>query len=83
VGRATWLLAAGAAAAVSLWQRRRGRRRQQVDLYFADGSMISLDAGSVQAQRLFPLAYRVLAEARQSGAGTDFTSPTAAPSATG
>ena len=82
--RETWLAAAGAAAALAVWRRRRGRRREHVDLYFADGSMISLAADSPQAQRLLPLAQRVLAEARRPGAGPGFSPPsTAAASSAG
>ena len=61
--RAPWLVAA-TAAGLALWRRRRGRRREHVELYFADGSMISLGEGSEQAGRLLPLAHRVLSEAR-------------------
>jgi hypothetical protein len=82
VRKETWLAAAGVAAALSLWRRRRSRRREHVDLYFADGSMISLDADSPQAQRVLPLAQRVLAEARRPAAGLGLSpSATAASSA--
>lgn len=45
-------------------QRRRGEGREHIDLYFDDGSMVSLSPASSHAQRLMPLARRVLASAR-------------------
>ena len=56
------LLAGGIAGAVFL--RRRAAPREHVDLYYADGSMVSLTPGSPQGDRLLPLARRVLAAAR-------------------
>jgi hypothetical protein len=47
-----------------LWRRRSARRRERVDLYFADGSMVSLEQGSLEADRLLPLAHGVLGAAR-------------------
>jgi hypothetical protein len=45
---------------------RRGsmRTREHVDLYFGDGSMVSLSDGSADAQRLLPLARELLRTAR-------------------
>ena len=41
--------------------RRRPRaRRERVDLYFEDGSMVSLAEGSPEAARLLPLAHAAL-----------------------
>jgi len=59
-------LAAGAAAAAAaaLWLRRGGAPREHVDLYFADGSMVSFVPGSPEGDRLLPIARRVLAAAR-------------------
>jgi hypothetical protein len=57
-------LAAGAAAAAALWLRRGGAPREHVDLYFADGSMVSFASGSPEGDRLLPIARRVLAAAR-------------------
>jgi hypothetical protein len=38
------------------WARRAGaRRRERVDLYYADGSMVSLGDGSPDAERLLAL----------------------------
>jgi hypothetical protein len=56
-------LTAAAVAGAAVWQRRR-RRRERVDLYFVDGSMVSLEQGSLEADRLLPLAHDVLAAAR-------------------
>jgi len=53
---------AGALAALLLWRRRRARRREHVDLYFTDGSMVRLEAESPEARRLLPAA-RALLEA--------------------
>ena len=45
----------GAVAAIG-WARRTGaRRRERVDLYYADGSMVSLGDGSPDAARLLAL----------------------------
>ena len=46
---------------------RRGttRRRERADLYFADGSMLSLSDGSADGARLLPLARDVLRTARR------------------
>ena len=49
-------LAAGSLLGIGLYARR-GRAQERIDLYFADGSMSSLDGGSPEAARL-------LAEAR-------------------
>lgn len=53
-----------AAAGALLLRRRRGARPERVDLYFADGSMVSLESGSADGDRLLPLARRALAAAR-------------------
>jgi hypothetical protein len=44
--------------------RRRSAPRQRVDLYYEDGSMVSLADGSPDAQRLLPLAREILRSAR-------------------
>jgi hypothetical protein len=54
---------AGAVGAVVLFRRRR-RPREHVDLYYGDGSMVSFAPGSVEGDRLVPLARRVLAAAQ-------------------
>jgi hypothetical protein len=53
-------LAAGALAAVAFLRRGATRRRERVDLYFADGSMVSLADGSPDAERLLQLGRRAL-----------------------
>lgn len=50
----------GAAA----FRRRGGSRSDRVDLYYADGSMASLAAGSADGDRLLAAARAVLREAR-------------------
>lgn len=55
---------AGAAAGIALWRKRGGAPAERVDLHFEDGSMVSLPAGSKDAERLLRLARDVLAAAR-------------------
>jgi hypothetical protein len=57
-------LVGGAAGGAALWLRRGGSPREHVDLYFADGSMVSFAAGSPEGDRLLPIARRVLAATR-------------------
>lgn len=57
-------LAGGVSAAAALVRRARRKERERVDLYFDDGSVISLGASRPDAARLLPLARRVLASAR-------------------
>jgi hypothetical protein len=59
----TVAVAAASVAGVVLW-RRRSRRREHVDLYFADGSMVSFEQGSHEAGRLLPLAHAILSVGR-------------------
>ena len=56
-------LAAGSLLGIGLYARR-GRARERIDLYFADGSMSSLDAGSPEASRLLAQARDGLRAAR-------------------
>ena len=44
--------------------RRQTAHRERVDLYFEDGSMLSITDGAPGAERLLPLAREVLARAR-------------------
>jgi hypothetical protein len=46
--------------------RRQTARREHADLYFEDGSMLSLTNGSPGAERLLPLARRIIGETRGS-----------------
>ena len=54
-----FVLAAGSVAASVLYRRRFAHRRERVDLYYEDGSMISLADGP-ELERLLPLAREVL-----------------------
>ena len=60
----TGLALVGSAAGAVLF-RRRARRRERVDVYFEDGSMVSLLDGSPEASTVLPLARRIL-ESTQS-----------------
>jgi hypothetical protein len=55
---------AGGLLAGAAFVRRRSVRRERVDLYYDDGSMISLSNGSPDAERLLPLAREVLRKSR-------------------
>jgi hypothetical protein len=59
-----FLLAAGSAAGTVLYRRRAARRRERVELYFGDGSMVSLTQGSPGADRLLGHARELLAASR-------------------
>jgi hypothetical protein len=56
-------LAAGSVAGSVLYRRRFARRRERVDLYYEDGSMVSLADGP-ELEQLLPLAREVLHAAR-------------------
>jgi hypothetical protein len=58
------LVGLGVLAGLALLRRRASRRRERVDLYFEDGSMVSLAEGSPEAERLLPLARDVLSAVR-------------------
>ncbi len=59
------LAAVGAlAGAAALWRRRSDAGRDRADVYFPDGSMVSFDEGTDEAASLFPVARRILAQAR-------------------
>jgi hypothetical protein len=58
------LIAAGSFAGVVFFRRRAARHRERADLYFDDGSMVSLVEGTAEAERLLPLAREVLQAAR-------------------
>ena len=59
-----FLLATGSLAGTVFYRRRTARQRERVDVYFEDGSMVSLAEGSSGAERLLPLARQVLQAAR-------------------
>jgi hypothetical protein len=44
--------------------RRRAVQRERADLYFEDGSMLSLSNGSPGAERLLPLAREIIRQTR-------------------
>jgi hypothetical protein len=60
VGVATGMLIGAA------FVRRRAVNAERADLYFEDGSMLSLSNGSPGADRLIPLARRIIGEAHRS-----------------
>jgi hypothetical protein len=57
------LLAAGSLAGSLLVRRRAARRRERVDLYAEDGSMLSLSDGTPEAARLLAIAHELLGTA--------------------
>jgi hypothetical protein len=59
-----FLLTAGSLAGTIFYRRHVARRRERVDVYFEDGSMISLTEGSPEAATVLPLAHRILEAAR-------------------
>ena len=57
------LIVAGSFAGTIFYRRRSARNRTRIDLYFDDGSMMSLGTGSPDADALLPIAGELLAEA--------------------
>ena len=55
------LLAAGSLAGSLLVRRRTARRRERVDLYAADGSVVSFPEGTAAADTLLPIVHELLA----------------------
>ena len=58
-----FVLAAGSIAGSVFYRRRAARRRERVDLYYEDGSMVSVTDGP-ELERLLPLAREVVHSAR-------------------
>lgn len=58
------LLVALSLLGAALFRRRRSGRGEQVDLYYTDGAMVTLAAGTAQGDRLLELAREALREAR-------------------
>lgn len=56
--------ATGAVAGTALYRRSLGRRRERLDVYFEDGTMVSYGEHSPEAERLLPVARRLLAAPR-------------------
>jgi hypothetical protein len=50
--------------AAALWRRRSGKGKEHVDVYFADGSVVTFAEGSDEASRLLPIARRLLSSTR-------------------
>jgi hypothetical protein len=57
-------LVAGWLVGLALYRRAATTRRERVDLYFEDGSMLSVGDGTPEAERLLPLARDALGAAR-------------------
>ena len=56
--------ATGALAGTVAFRRWFGGKSERLDLYFDDGSFVTLADGSADAERLLPLAYEVFTAAR-------------------
>jgi hypothetical protein len=54
----------GGLLAGAAFVRRQTAHRERADLYFEDGSMLSLANGSPGAERLLPLARQMISQAR-------------------
>jgi hypothetical protein len=54
------VLGAGSLAGSVLYRRRFGRRRERVDIYADDGSMVSVAEGAPEAARLLSLAHELI-----------------------
>ncbi|MFL5911229.1 MAG: hypothetical protein ACJ768_11735 [Gaiellaceae bacterium] len=57
--------ATGLFAGSVLYRRTVARRRERVDVYFENGSMITFDDGSPEADALLPIARDALSAARR------------------
>jgi hypothetical protein len=57
-------LALGSLAGAIVYRRRFRRPEERVDLYYEDGSMVSLAQGSPEVEQLLPLAREILDAAR-------------------
>jgi hypothetical protein len=55
---------AGGALGAAAFVRRRSATRERVDVYYEDGSMLSLSNGSPDADQLIPLAREILRTSR-------------------
>jgi hypothetical protein len=58
------VMAAGSGAGAVLLRRRATRRRERAELYFGDGSVVTVTAGSPGAERLLAHARELLRAAR-------------------
>lgn len=57
-------LASALAAGIALYRHRLGGRRGRLDVYLEDGSFVTYVEGSPEADRMLPLARKVLATSR-------------------
>jgi len=57
-------LAGGALAGTVFYRRSLRPRRERLEVYFEDGTLTSYGEGSPEAERVLPIARRVLADAR-------------------
>jgi hypothetical protein len=55
--------ASGALAGTAAYRRWFGGSRERLDVYFDDGSFVTYESGSSEADRLLPLAQQVLTAA--------------------
>ena len=55
-----FVVGAGSFLGTVVYRRRSVRNRNRLDVYFDDGSMVSLPEGSPDGERLLPLARNVL-----------------------
>ena len=60
------VIGAGSFLGTVLYRRRSVRNRTRLDVYFDDGSMVSLASGSPDADRLMPHAEAVLSAAGEA-----------------
>ncbi|PWU17799.1 MAG: hypothetical protein C5B48_15545 [Candidatus Rokuibacteriota bacterium] len=58
------VVAAGVLAGAIAFRRRFGGRTERIDLYYEDGSIVSLPRGSPEGDQLLPLARDVLRVSR-------------------
>jgi hypothetical protein len=58
------LLALGSTIGAVVLRRRAARQRERVEIYFADGSLVTLTQGSPEADRLLLHARELLSAAR-------------------
>ena len=54
------MLVGVAFAGIVVYRRRFAARRERIDLYYEDGSLVTFDQGSDGASRLLPLAHDTL-----------------------
>ena len=52
--------ASGALAGTAAYRRWLGGKRERLEIYFDDGSFVTFESGSPEAERLLPLAQQLL-----------------------